>query len=139
VKDAEAHAAEDKRQKELVEARNHAEALIHTTERTLAEHGSKVGAAEKQAIESAIAELKSVTSGEDAEAIRQKTQTLAQASMKLGEAMYRQADGGGAGQGAGGNGSAGAGGGPESGAGGQEGVVDVDFEEVDENKKGKSA
>ena len=59
--------------------------------------------------------------------------------MKLGEAMYRQADGGGAGPGAGGNGSAEAGGGPESGAGGQEGVVDVDFEEVDENKKGKSA
>jgi molecular chaperone DnaK len=136
VKDAEAHAAEDKRHKELVEARNHAEALIHTTERTLAEHGDKVGAAEKQAIEQAIAELKTATSGEDAEAIRQKTQTLAQASMKLGEAMYRQADGGGAAPG--GNGASGAAG-PEQGAGGQEGVVDVDFEEVDENKKGKSA
>jgi molecular chaperone DnaK len=136
VKDAEAHAAEDKRQKELVEARNHAEALIHTTERTLAEHGSKVGAGEKQAIEQAVAELKTATTGEDAEAIRQKTQALAQASMKLGEAMYRQADGGGAG--AGGNGASG-GSGPEQGAGGPEGVVDVDFEEVDENKKGKSA
>ncbi|MDF2766475.1 MAG: molecular chaperone DnaK, partial [Rhodospirillales bacterium] len=136
VKDAEVHAAEDKRQKELVEARNHAEALIHTTERTLAEHGDKVGAAEKQAIEQAIAELKTATSGEDAEAIRQKTQTLAQASMKLGEAMYRQADGGGAAPG--GNGEPGTTG-PEQGAGGQEGVVDVDFEEVDENKKGKSA
>jgi molecular chaperone DnaK len=134
VKDAEAHAAEDKRQKELVEARNHAEALIHTTERTLAEHGGKVGAGEKQAIEQAISELKSVTSGEDAEAIRQKTQALAQASMKLGEAMYRQADSGGAGAGATGE-AAGAGGS----TGGQEGVVDVDFEEVDENKKGKSA
>jgi molecular chaperone DnaK len=137
VKDAEAHAAEDKRQKELVEARNHAEALIHTTERTLAEHGDKVGAAEKQAIEQAVAELRSATSGEDAEAIRQKTQTLAQASMKLGEAMYRQADGGGAGA-PGGDGASGSGG-SEQGAGGQEGVVDVDFEEVDENKKGKSA
>jgi molecular chaperone DnaK len=137
VKDAEAHAAEDKRQKELVEARNHAEALIHTTERTLAEHGDKVGAAEKQAIEQAVAELRSATSGEDAEAIRQKTQTLAQASMKLGEAMYRQADGGG-GAAPGGNGASGTTG-PEQGAGGQEGVVDVDFEEVDENKKGKSA
>ena len=134
VKDAEAHAAEDKRQKELVEARNHAEALIHTTERTLAEHGAKVGAGEKQAIEQAMSELRSVTSGEDAEAIRQKTQALAQASMKLGEAMYRQADSGGAGAGATGE-AAGAGGN----TGGQEGVVDVDFEEVDENKKGKSA
>jgi molecular chaperone DnaK len=134
VKDAEAHAAEDKRQKELVEARNHAEALIHTTERTLSEHGAKVGAGEKQAIEQAISELKSVTSGEDAEAIRQKTQALAQASMKLGEAMYRQADSGATGAGATGDGAGAAGN-----TGGQEGVVDVDFEEVDENKKGKSA
>jgi len=134
VKDAEAHAAEDKRQKELVEARNHAEALIHTTERTLVEHGAKVGAGEKQAIEQAISELKSVTSGEDAEAIRQKTQALAQASMKLGEAMYRQADSGAAGAGATGDGA-----GATGNTGGQEGVVDVDFEEVDENKKGKSA
>ena len=134
VKDAEAHAAEDKRQKELVEARNHAEALIHTTERTLSEHGAKVGAGEKQAIEQAISELKSVTSGEDAEAIRQKTQALAQASMKLGEAMYRQADSGATGAGAPGDGAGAAGN-----TGGQEGVVDVDFEEVDENKKGKSA
>jgi len=134
VKDAEAHAAEDKRQKELVEARNHAEALIHTTERTLSEHGAKVGAGEKQAIEQAISELKSVTSGEDAEAIRQKTQALAQASMKLGEAMYRQTDSGATGAGATGDGA-----GPAGNTGGQEGVVDVDFEEVDENKKGKSA
>jgi molecular chaperone DnaK len=137
VKDAEAHAAEDKRQKELVEARNHAEALIHTTERTLAEHGSKVGAGEKQAIEAAIAELKTATAGEDAEAIRQKTQSLAQASMKLGEAMYRQAEGA-AGGATGGDGAGPSAGGGESG-GGPEGVVDVDFEEVDENKKGKSA
>ncbi len=135
VKDAEAHAAEDKRQKELVEARNHAEALIHTTERTLAEHGAKVGDGEKQAIETAIADLRAATAGEDTEAIRQKTQSLAQAGMKLGEAMYRQADGGGAaagGEGAAQPGQTEAGGGPD-------GVVDVDFEEVDETKKGKSA
>jgi molecular chaperone DnaK len=137
VKDAEAHAADDKRQKELVEARNHAEALIHTTERTLAEHGSKVGAAEKQAIEQAVAELKGATAGEDAEAIRQKTQTLAQASMKLGEAMYRQAEGGGTDSG--GNGASQSGGPGQGPGAGPEGVVDVDFEEVDENKKGKSA
>ncbi len=135
VKDAEAHAAEDKRQKELVEARNHAEALIHTTERTLAEHGAKVGAEEKQAIEQAISELKTATAGEDTEAIRQKTQSLAQASMKMGEAMYRQADGG--------TGATGPEAGAQSASGetprGPEGVVDVDFEEVEENKKGKSA
>jgi molecular chaperone DnaK len=134
VKDAEAHAAEDKRLKELVEARNHAEALIHSTERTLSEHGAKVGQGEKQAVEEAIQSLKQTLPGEDAEAIKQKTQSLAQASMKLGEAMYRQADG--AAQPGQGNGAEA---GPGAGAGGREGVVDVDFEEVDENKKGKSA
>ena len=131
VKDAEAHAAEDRKQKELVEARNHAEALIHSTERTLAEHGAKVGETEKQAIETAVAELKQTVAGEDAEAIRSKTQTLAQASMKLGEAMYRTADGG-AGAAPGGEAGTGAGG-PEA------GVVNADFEEVDDSKKGKSA
>ena len=95
VKDAEAHAAEDKKRKELVEAKNHADALIHTTEKALAEHGDKVGAAEKSAIETAVTELKSALEGEDASAIQAKTQTLAQASMKLGEAMYKAQAGGG--------------------------------------------
>ncbi|HUI17003.1 MAG TPA: molecular chaperone DnaK [Alphaproteobacteria bacterium] len=81
VKDAEQHASEDKKRRGLVEARNHAEALIHSTERSLKEFGEKVSAAEKSAIESAIAELRGVTSGEDEAAIKAKTEALAQASM----------------------------------------------------------
>ena len=72
-----------------VEAKNHAEALIHSTEKALAEHGSKVGEAERKAIENAIADLKEALKGDDAEAIQAKTNALAQASMKLGEAMYK--------------------------------------------------
>src|ERR1700739_1258782 len=91
VKDAEANAAEDKKRREAVDAKNQAEALIHATERSLAEHGSKVGEGERRAIENAMADLKEAIKGDDAEAIRAKTNTLAQASMKLGEAMYAQA------------------------------------------------
>src|SRR6201993_4611057 len=90
VKDAEAHAEEDKKRKAQVEAKNHAEALVHSTEKTLAEHGSKVGEADRRAIENAIADLKEALKGNDAEAISAKTNALAQASMKLGEAMYKQ-------------------------------------------------
>ncbi len=132
VKDAEAHAAEDKKRKATVEARNRADALVHETEKQLKEHGDKLGAADKQAIESAIAELKSVKDGEDADAIKAKTDALAQASYKLGEAMYKsQQPGAGAAGPGDGNGA----------AGGQskEGVVDADFEEVDENRKGGAA
>jgi molecular chaperone DnaK len=132
VKDAEAHAAEDKKRKATVEARNRAEALTHETEKQLKEHGDKVGAADKQAIETAIAELKSVTGSDDADAIKAKTDALAQASYKLGEAMYKSQQAGGAGAAADGNGAAG-------GASGKEGVVDADFEEVDENRKGGAA
>src|SRR6201999_2076245 len=97
VKDAEAYAEEDKKRKAAVEAKNHAEALVHSTEKALAEHGSKVGGAERKAIaeaerkaiENATADLKEALKGTDAEAIQQKTNTLAQASMKLGEAMYK--------------------------------------------------
>ncbi|HEX8233481.1 MAG TPA: molecular chaperone DnaK [Caulobacteraceae bacterium] len=123
VKDAAAHAEEDRKRKELVEARNQADALIHSTEKALAEHGDKV-AAEKPAIEAAIAELKSANEGEDVEAIKAKTNELAQASMKLGQAMYEaaQAQAGGDGSGA-------------SEASNDEGVVDAEFEEVDEDKK----
>jgi molecular chaperone DnaK len=132
VKDAEAHAAEDKKRKATVEARNRAEALTHETEKQLKEHGDKLGAADKQAIETAIAELKSVTGSDDADAIKAKTDALAQASYKLGEAMYKSQQAGGAGAAADGNGAAG-------GASGKEGVVDADFEEVDENRKGGAA
>jgi molecular chaperone DnaK len=91
VKDAEAHAEEDKKKKEIVEAKNHAEALIFSTEKSLKEYGDKVSDAEKSAIESAIADLKSAVEAGDAEDIKAKTETLTQASMKLGEAVYKAA------------------------------------------------
>src|SRR6201997_3438941 len=91
VKDAEAHAAEDKKRREAVDAKNHADALVHSTEKALAEHGSKVGEADRRVIENALADLKEALKGSDADAITAKTNTLAQASMKLGEAMYKQA------------------------------------------------
>jgi molecular chaperone DnaK len=94
VKDAEAHAAEDKQRRELVDAKNHAEAAIHGAEKSLADYGDKVSAADRSAIEAAVTALKSTLEGENAEAIKAKTNELAQASMKLGEAMYKaqQAD-----------------------------------------------
>jgi len=90
VKDAEANAAEDKKRREAVDAKNHADALVHSTEKALAEHGAKVGEPERKAIEDALADLKEALKGDDAEGIKTKTNTLAQASMKLGEAMYTQ-------------------------------------------------
>src|SRR5690606_3044774 len=89
VKDAEQHASEDKKRRELVEAKNHAEALIHSTEKTLSELGEKVAQSDKSTVEAAIADLRSAMEGDDIEDIRQKTDALAQASMKLGEAMYQ--------------------------------------------------
>jgi molecular chaperone DnaK len=123
VKDAEAHAEEDKKRKAEVEARNHAEALVHSSERALAEHGSKVGETERRAIEDAIADLKESLKGSDAEAITAKTNALAQASMKLGEAMYKQA-------GAGADADA---------SGKKDDVVDAEFTEVDDDKKNKKS
>ncbi len=90
VKDAEANAAEDKKRRESVDAKNHADALVHSTEKALAEHGAKVGEPERRAIEDAVSDLKEALKGDDAEATKAKTNTLAQASMKLGEAMYTQ-------------------------------------------------
>ena len=127
VKEAEANAAEDKKRKDLVEAKNHAEALVHSTSKSLAEYGDKVSAADKSAIEAAIADLKSTLETGDAEAVTAKTNALAQASMKLGEAMYKaqQAQAEGDAQR-----DAGA-------AGGADDVVDADFEEVkdDDDKR----
>jgi molecular chaperone DnaK len=130
VKEAEAHASEDKKRKELVEARNHADSLVYSTEKNVKEFGDKVSAAEKQAIETAIADLKSALAGEDVDAIKARTEALMQASMKLGEAMYK------AGQEAGPGAAAGAAGdqaGPsgKSAGGPDDTVVDADFEEVD--------
>jgi molecular chaperone DnaK len=125
VKDAEAHAEEDKKRKAQVEAKNHAEAMVHSTEKTLAEHGSKVGDSDRRAIENAIADLKEALKGDDADAITTKTNALAQASMKLGEAMYKQSaeqpDGGAAAEGK------------------KEDVVDAEFTEVDDDKKNKKS
>jgi molecular chaperone DnaK len=129
VKDAEEHAAEDKERRALVEAKNHGEALVHSTERSLADYGAKVSAADKSAIETAIAELKTALEGEDTEAIKEKTNTLAQAAMKLGEAMYQASQ---AGTDGGGDGGA-------DGSAKNEDVVDADFEEVDEDDRKKSA
>jgi molecular chaperone DnaK len=88
VKDAEANAEADKSARELVEAKNGAESMSHQTSQQLEEFGDKVPAADKEAIETALAELKEVKDGEDLEAIQQKTQALVQATMKLGEAIY---------------------------------------------------
>ncbi len=130
VKDAEAHADEDKKRKAAVEAKNHAEALVHSTEKALAEHGSKVGDAERSAIENAMADLKEALKGDDADAIQAKTNALAQASMKLGEAMYKQQQGG---EGADTSEST-------TGADGQkEDVVDAEFTEVDDDKNDKKS
>ena len=119
VKEAEANKAADEKRKAAVEAKNQADAVVHSTEKAMAEHGDKVSADEKAAIETALADLKSALEGDDAEAISAKTQTLIQASMKLGEAMYKA---------------------QTEGADGAEdkaddGVVDAEFEEVDDSHK----
>jgi molecular chaperone DnaK len=133
VKDAEANAAEDKKRKELAEARNQADAMVHATEKSLKEYGDKVPAADKAAIETAMAELRTARDGDDLDAITAKTGALTQASMKLGEAMYAaQAAAGGGPDAPGGPG------GPGAGAKKDDGVVDADFTEVKDDKK-KSA
>jgi molecular chaperone DnaK len=122
VKDAEANAAEDKKRREAVDAKNHADALVHSTERALAEHGSKVEESERRAIEDAVSDLKEALKGDDAEAIKAKTNTLAQVSMKLGEAMYKQQ--------------------AESDAAkdaAKDDVVDAEFTEVDDDKNNKKS
>ena len=127
----EANAEEDKKRREAVEARNQAEALMHSTEKTLSEHGDKVSEADKSAIETAIEDLRAALESEDKDEIEAKSQILAQASMKLGEAMYaaQQAEGEEA---------------PETGVDGEpvdDDVVDADFEEVsdDDGDEKKSA
>ncbi len=135
VKEAESHAAEDKERRELVETRNQGEALVHSTERMLKDFGDKVAAADKGTVEAAVTELKTAIQGEDAAAIKQKVDALAQASMKLGEAMYAASQGTAA---AGGGAGGGAGGPSEGGSGGPD-VVDVDFEEVRDDDSKKSA
>jgi molecular chaperone DnaK len=132
VKDAESHAAEDKKKRELVEAKNHAEALVHATEKQLKENESNPAVASAKAdVEKAIADVKEAIGSEDAERIKSATTTLAQTAMKIGEAIYSAQQQG-----------AGAGAEPGSAEGGaqagEENVVDADFEEVKDDKK-KSA
>jgi molecular chaperone DnaK len=135
VKDAEANAAADKKRKAVVEARNHAEQLIHETEKNLKEHGDKVGADDKAAVERDLEALRGSLTSDDAEAIAAKTQALVQSSMKIGEAMYKAQAA--AGEAAGGTASApdDAAGAANASGGGDDKVVDAQFEEVDENKK----
>ena len=126
VQDAESHAEEDHKRREAAEAKNHADALIHATEKSLSELGDKVPAEEKSNIETAVADLRTALEGDDIEAIKAKTEVLMQASMKLGEMAYQaqqEADGGDAEAAASGD------------AGSADDVVDADFEEVDDDDK----
>jgi len=135
VKDAEAHAEEDRKFHELVDARNQAENLIHSTKKSMEELGDKLEAGEKEAIEAAIKDLEEVLKGDDKAAIEAKTKVLVEASGKMAERVYAQQQGEGA-QAAGGAGAAGAG--AEAGQGGTAGkddVVDAEFEEVKDDKK----
>src|SRR5690606_32194309 len=129
VKDAEAHAAEDKKTLELVTARNQADALVHSVKKSLTEHGDKIDADEKSKIEAAVSELEEALKGDDKDAIDSKSAALGQASQKLGEKIYADAQA-----------AAGAAGGAEGAApeGGQQqtddNVVDAEFTEVKDKK-----
>ena len=136
VKEAEAHAAEDKRERERADARNEADGLLYTTEKTLKEHGDKASEADKAAIEAAVAELKKAIEGDDVEVMKTKTEALKQASYKLAEEIYKTA----APQGGAPGGDAGAAG-PDSahtdtGTSGKSGSAeDVDYRVVDDEDK----
>ena len=129
VKDAELNAAEDKKKVEVVQARNQGEAMVHSVQKSLAEHGDKLEAGEKEKIEASIKDLEEALKGEDKAAIEEKTNTLMSASQKLGEKMYADAQA-----------AAGAAGGPGAGpeaaaqsAPHDDNVVDAEVKEV---KKG---
>ena len=131
VKDAESNKEADKKKREAVDARNQADTLLHSTEKNLKEHGSKVSDADKKAIEDASANLRNSLKGTDLEEIKKKTQDLVQASMKLGEAIYKSQQG------------AKPGDAPKDDSKGEDkkddNVVDADFEEVKDENKEKSA
>ncbi|CAN5635003.1 molecular chaperone DnaK [soil metagenome] len=124
VREAESNKADDDKRKALVESKNQAEAVVHSTEKAMAEHGDKIAGPDKDAIETALADLKSALEGDDAEGIATKNQTLIQASMKLGEAMYAAQQGGEGDQ-------------PEAST--DDDVVDAEFEEVSDDEPKKSA
>ena len=130
MKEAEENAEADKQRRELVEAKNQAEGLIHATEKSIEEHGDKVDESTRDAITAAIAALKEVVEGEDVEAIQQKSQALAEASMKLGEAIYKES----AEAQAAADAAADAGDGPVD-----DGVVDAEFTDVTEDDDKKAS
>lgn len=134
VKDAESHAEDDKKRRELVEARNNGEALIHSTEKSLSEYGEKIGDGDREGITTAIESLREALAGEDLETIKSRSNDLMQASMKLGEAMYQASQEGEGSEG----GEAGE---DDAKAKSDEDVIDADFEEVDDedDDKKKSA
>ena len=124
VKDAESHAGEDKKKRELIEARNQADGLAYTTEKSLSEHGEKLDSATKKQIQDALDDLKKAIAGDNPEEIKKKSETLAQASHKLAEMMYAQAQNDGAATDAAG----------AADQAGSDDVVDAEFEDVDEKK-----
>jgi molecular chaperone DnaK len=127
VSDAESHAEDDKRFRELVESRNQADALVHTTDKTLKELGDKVPPADRAKIESALSDLRRVLGGDDKDVIETKASALAQASAALAQQTYAQA---------GGEAEAGGAAGAGSGGGAKDDVLDAEFEEVKDKKKG---
>jgi len=129
VREAEAHASEDKKRRELIEARNHADSTVYQTEKSLKEFGDKIDPAEKQKIEEKLAELKKAMEGDDPEAMKKAGEELLQASHKLAEAVYAQAQQAGAGAEQAGGAASG-----ETSAK-ADNVVDADFEEVKDEKK----
>ena len=128
VKDAESHAEEDKKNKEMVEAKNHAEALIHSTEKSLSEYADKISEADRSAVTAAVDGLKTALEGDNVEEIQTKTNTLSQAAMKLGEAMYQAQS-----EAAEGDGEGVEDGSPD------EDIVDADFEEIQDDEDDKKA
>jgi molecular chaperone DnaK len=139
MKDAEVHAADDKLKREAVDSRNSAEGLINATEKSMRDIGAKAAHGDRVAVEKAITELREALNGTDSAEIKARTNALAQASMKIGEAMYRGGGGGGDAPGPGGGGNPGGGFGSRAeapeGRKADDGVVDADFEEVKDDKK----
>jgi len=134
VKDAEANKEADKKKRETVDVRNQADTIIHTTEKNLKEHGSKISDTDKKAIENGISDLRNTLKGTDTEEVRKKTQNLIQASMKLGEAVYKSQQKDATGKNAQQNQSSGD---KNQNNKDKDNVVDADFEEVKEGKSEK--
>jgi len=131
VKDAEANKETDKKKREAVDARNQADTIIHTTEKNLKEHGSKISDGDKKAIETGISDLRNALKGTNIEEVKKKTQALVQSSMKLGEAVYKSQQKNTGKKDAKQNQD------PKNKDQKKENVVDADFEEVKEDKSDK--